>query len=139
MRLLQKKLKNKKGFTLIEMLVVVASIAILVAISVPMVSGALEKARESADAANLQAAKSVALVAEMTGKIDGLSTGADVAADTYFYDVDTGKLSTATPDASDAPQANANKTSGGTTNDSIIVTFNSNKKIVDGPRWGDYS
>ena len=45
---------NKKGFTLIEMLVVIAIIAILVAIIIPTVSNATEKAKESADAANIR-------------------------------------------------------------------------------------
>ena len=44
---------NKKGFTLIEMLVVIAIIAILVAIIIPTVSNATEKAKEAADAANI--------------------------------------------------------------------------------------
>ena len=47
---------NKKGFTLIEMLVVIAIIAVLVTIIVPTVSSATEKAKEAADAANIRAA-----------------------------------------------------------------------------------
>lgn len=45
---------NKKGFTLIEMLVVIAIIAILVAIIVPVVNNSTVKARAAADAANLR-------------------------------------------------------------------------------------
>ena len=52
---LKKKL-NKKGFTLAELLVVVAIIAVLVAISIPIFSGQLAKAKESTDAANIRAA-----------------------------------------------------------------------------------
>lgn len=59
---------NKKGFTLIEMLIVIAIIAILVAIIIPVVSAATEKARESRDAANIRAA-----IAEVSA--EGLSTG----------------------------------------------------------------
>ena len=47
---------NKKGFTLIEMLVVIAIIAVLVAIIIPTVSSATTKAKAAADAANLRAA-----------------------------------------------------------------------------------
>ncbi len=50
------KKMNKKGFTLIEMLVVIAIIAILVAIIIPVISAATEKAKESSDAANIRAA-----------------------------------------------------------------------------------
>ena len=45
---------NKKGFTLIEMLVVIAIIAVLVAIIVPTVSSSTMKAKGAADAANLR-------------------------------------------------------------------------------------
>lgn len=45
---------SKKGFTLIEMLVVIAIIAILVAIVVPVVMGSTDKAKGAADAANLR-------------------------------------------------------------------------------------
>lgn len=47
---------NKKGFTLAELLVVVAIIGVLVAISIPIFTGQLEKAREATDAANIRAA-----------------------------------------------------------------------------------
>ena len=45
---------RKKGFTLIEMLVVIAIIAILVAIVIPVVCETTSKARAAADAANLR-------------------------------------------------------------------------------------
>lgn len=48
-----KKLQNKKGFTLMEMLIVVAIIAVLVAIAIPVFNGALTKSKEAADVANV--------------------------------------------------------------------------------------
>ena len=63
---------NKKGFTLIEMLVVIAIIAVLVAIVIPVVGSATEKAKEAADAANVRAA-----IAEVT--TTALMDGADAA------------------------------------------------------------
>lgn len=51
-----KKLNNKKGFTLMEMLIVVAIIAVLVAIAIPVFNGALTKSNEAADVANIRAA-----------------------------------------------------------------------------------
>ena len=51
---LKKKL-NKKGFTLAELLVVVAIIAILVAIAIPVFNGQLTKAKIAADNANVRA------------------------------------------------------------------------------------
>lgn len=44
--------RDKKGFTLMEMLIVVAIIAILVAIAIPVFTTQLNKAKESADEAN---------------------------------------------------------------------------------------
>ena len=46
----------KKGFTLAELLIVVAIIAVLVAVSIPVFTNQLEKAREATDAANIRAA-----------------------------------------------------------------------------------
>ena len=48
--------ENKKGFTLAELLIVVAIIAVLVAISIPIFTSQLEKSREAVDAANIRAA-----------------------------------------------------------------------------------
>lgn len=50
-----KKFNNKKGFTLMEMLIVVAIIAVLVAIAIPVFNGALTKSKEAADVANIRA------------------------------------------------------------------------------------
>ncbi len=50
------KKRNNKGFTMAELLIVVAIIAVLVAASVPVFSSQLEKAREATDANNIRAA-----------------------------------------------------------------------------------
>ena len=57
-----KKIKNTKGFTLMEMLIVVAIIAILIAIAIPTFTAQLEKAREAADIANIRSIYSEAMV-----------------------------------------------------------------------------
>ena len=62
-----KKLLNKKGFTLMEMLIVVAIIVILVAISIPAFSSSLDSAREASDEANLRSAKAAAVLAISLG------------------------------------------------------------------------
>ena len=50
------KKNNKKGFTLAELLIVVAIIAVLVAIAIPVFSSQLEKSREATDLANVRSA-----------------------------------------------------------------------------------
>lgn len=84
---------NKKGFTLIEMLVVIAIIAILVSIVIPVVGNSTEKAKEAKDAANIRAAiteatakglangtsASVTVNLTQSGDFETLGTGAKIA------------------------------------------------------------
>lgn len=54
------KTKSKKGFTLAELLIVVAIIAVLTAIAVPLFVGALNKAEDKVGAANCSAVRGLA-------------------------------------------------------------------------------
>ena len=58
---------NKKGFTLIEMLVVIAIIAVLVSIVIPTVSSSTQKAKAATDAANLRSAKAAVTIGVLEG------------------------------------------------------------------------
>lgn len=80
-----RKLKKSGGFTLIEMLIVVAIIAILVVISIPIVGSALDKAKTATDDANERAAKAAALITYMTAETT--PTGKTK----YYYDAASGK------------------------------------------------
>ena len=48
--------QNRKGFTLAELLIVVAIIAVLVAVAIPVFTTQLEKSREATDVANVRSA-----------------------------------------------------------------------------------
>lgn len=85
-----KKLSNKKGFTLMEMLIVVAIIAILVAISIPAFSTSLEDAKRATDEANLRSAKAVYVVKNMKGELNSNKT--------YYYDMVDGDFKEKTSD-----------------------------------------
>lgn len=98
MNKLKAKLKKQGGFTLIEMLIVVAIIAILVAISIPMVGSALEKARDATDESNERSAKAAAVLKYFNIETDMTDPGATGTTGTFKYDAKEGKLvaSTAT-------------------------------------------
>lgn len=98
---------NKKGFTLAELLVVVAIIGVLVAVSIPIFTAQLEKAREATDLANMRAAKAVAVAEYLED--DSATWKAK------FYDAGKGTL------VADAPKGygKGTKTVGNTTNEEI--------------------
>ncbi|MBE7008283.1 MAG: type II secretion system protein [Ruminococcaceae bacterium] len=68
------KKNNQKGFTLAELLIVVAIIAVLIAIMIPTFGGQLEKARESADLANLRAAYAEATIVYLNDQDSATAT-----------------------------------------------------------------
>ena len=110
-----KKVNENKGFTLAELLIVVAVIAVLVAVAIPTFSAQLEKARQGVDVSNLRGAFAAARLAEMDGSVNNipfktyerhLRVGADDETDanttnntnnakkysSFWYDPDSGKL-----------------------------------------------
>ena len=70
---LNAKLRKSGGFTLIEMLIVVAIIAILIAVSIPLIGTTLEKAREGVDEANERSAMSLAEAYYLTNFEEGVT------------------------------------------------------------------
>lgn len=66
--------KNNKGFTLAELLIVVAIIAVLVAIAIPVFTTQLEKSREATDTANVRSAYAYLMAEYLTNADSGYST-----------------------------------------------------------------
>lgn len=65
---------SRKGFTLAELLIVVAIIAVLVAVAIPVFGSQLEKSREAADLANVRAAYAEVLTEANMGIYDKVVT-----------------------------------------------------------------
>ena len=59
--------KNNKGFTLAELLIVVAIIAVLTAIAIPVFTNQLERSREATDLSNIRAAYAEAVSDYLSG------------------------------------------------------------------------
>lgn len=76
------KERKQTGFTLGELLVVAAIIGVLVAISIPIFAGQVEKAREATDSGNERSAKSSAAAIYLSDEKYGI----------YFYDAASGTL-----------------------------------------------
>lgn len=70
--------KSKKGFTLAELLIVVAIIAVLVAIAIPVFTSQLEKSREATDLANIRAAYAEVMSEATTDGMDHKSNSIDL-------------------------------------------------------------
>ena len=68
-----KKTRNKKGFTLAELLIVVAIIAVLVAIAIPVFTTQLEKSREATDVANVRSSYAVVVAEGLVTDKDSVS------------------------------------------------------------------
>ena len=95
MKSLFKKIRgNKKGFTLAELLVVVAIVGILVSISIPVFTSQLAKARKATNQANMRAAKAAAVAQYLTDNEDGKE------AVYYDYDLEKGIATKGTADSS---------------------------------------
>jgi len=135
MKGLREKLHSNKGFTLIEMLIVVAIIAILISISIPVVNQALESAREATDAANERSFKAELMLRYLMGTVDDSSDFVTHNSPKYAYNAQTGKIQLITDDVVDMTpygkgRANAGKDTekkdgmilyGGVTDDGDVI------------------
>lgn len=127
MKNMKAKLRKSGGFTLIEMLIVVAIIAILIAVSIPLVGSALEKARDATDMANERAAKAEAAIYYLGvgDKTLNYGTGTEVE---MYYDAVSGDLLTATEAKGLKPYGKCTATH--TTGDYITNSGDHTKSVI---------
>lgn len=135
-----KKMNNKKGFTLAELLIVIAIIAILIAIAIPAFSGALDEAKIQTDHANMREAYAMAQAAEMLKTIDVGGTAQPLVASTSYYFQKDGTLvvSTSATEAlcykTQAKKHYANTGTGGVSSclSSVVCMKQATTAITDG-------
>ena len=102
------KMNNKKGFTLVELVIVVAVMAVLVAVAIPTVGAITSKARAAVNDSNAQTIESIIKLQEAEAEIDTETTAVLEAAGvktaleeaklgiddgSFFYDSTSGKVS----------------------------------------------
>ena len=121
---------NKKGFTLIEMLVVIAIIAVLVAIIIPVISSSTTKAAAATNAANLRSVKAEATTEFLSGAINN---------DGYVK-VEVDNNGTITLTLQNTPKAKAVGTGDNavTENTPMVMSYNTTSKEI-AIAYGDYT
>ncbi len=129
--------KNEKGFTLMEMLIVVAIIAVLIAIAIPTFNSSLNKARVATDEANIRSGYATAMAEMLAGDIEP-------ADDAVYYLMPDGSVSPANAGAAptgaytckgnnnDTATAIAGKTVGDwAKDDTVTYTYDAAKTTFD--------
>lgn len=125
-------MRNRKGFTLAELLIVVAIVAVLVAISIPIFSTQLKKARVAVNQANARAGEAAAYAAYLE----------DPSYDIIAYDIRSGRVAKSkSTSANIAKELKINGYSSGAnvvSND--ISSWNVNTALAENSayKFGDY-
>ncbi len=98
-----KKTNKKKGFTIVELVIVIAVIAILAAVLIPTFNNVVEKANKSAALQEARNAYTELLVLDPDANISVLNkVDAYIKSGNYWFEVNEGKLTETTAPAADA-------------------------------------
>ena len=101
------KKMNKRGFTIVELSIVIAVIAILSAVLIPTFTGIVKKSQASARAQLATNAYHAALGVSEMGTYDDQTAAKDAyikivdGSKTYYFEVEQGKIATETETAPD--------------------------------------
>ena len=94
------KKTNKKGFTLVELVIVIAVIAILAAVLIPVFANLIEKANISAAMQNAKNEYTAYAIAKAEA---GFETECLIESDGYYFKVENGQVNT-TPEENGKPE-----------------------------------
>lgn len=117
---------NKKGFTLAELLVVVAILAILVAVSIPIFTGKLNEAKKTTDEANMRAAKAAAVTEYLQDDANDTATEK-----IYYYNAKDGNVTSDGNVAKEIAGYSQSSANGGKDAKIVKITVTANGKKVD--------
>ena len=91
-----KKRNNKKGFTIVELVIVIAVIAILAAVLIPTFTGVTERAKENAAMQNARNAWTEYMTenADLPGYKENICIKSNVDGKDYYFHVENGEFET---------------------------------------------
>ena len=129
--------RNIKGFTLAELLVVVAIIAVLVAVSIPVFTSQLDKARRTTCEANRTTLRHHIIVDYLSGNITSIN---DAALKKYIDKDETrcpsGGTYTVSGNLADGTfKIVCSKHSGGELDDFAALAFKVEDELTGGEKW----
>lgn len=80
---MRKMLQNKKGFTLVELMIVIVIMGILVAVAIPVYGAVTKNAEKKTCASNVQTIKANMATLQMTGGADGTTYSWKTLSETF--------------------------------------------------------
>ena len=106
------KRNNKKGFTIVELVIVIAVIAILAAVLIPTFTGVTERAKENAAMQNARNAWTdyVSANADLPGYKENICIKSTVDGNDYYFHVVNGEFETEAVENHSASTAHATGT-----------------------------